>query len=248
MKVTPISIFKDNYSYLLQCTKTNTSAIVDPAVPKSVLEAIGTIKPNALFTTHHHYDHSAGNQLIAQTLPGITVYGGDDRIPELTVKLSHKQSFKLGELDVTALVTPGHTMGSVSYYVVDPSTNESVVFTGDTLFIGGCGRFFEGTKENMFESLISILGTLPDSTKVYCGHEYTTSNLQFGISVEPNNQSIQNKLKWSQTVDQTIPSTIEDEKKTNVFMRVNEPELLDKFKQPNGIELMGLLREMKNNF
>ncbi|ORY29253.1 Metallo-hydrolase/oxidoreductase, partial [Rhizoclosmatium globosum] len=174
--------------------------------------------------THHHHDHSGGNEDLVRLLGGNTpVYGGDDRIPALTHKVEDRAAFKLGTLDVTPLFTVCHTRGSVSFNV--KTATESAVFTGDTLFIAGCGRFFEGTPQEMHTSLNEILGKLDNNTLVYCGHEYTQSNLRFAASIEPTNQDIKNKLEWAQNNPVTVPSSIGEEKKINPFMRVAEPSV-----------------------
>lgn len=125
-------------------------------------------------------------------------------------------------MKVTCLHTPCHTKGHICYYV--ESENETAVFTGDTMFSGGCGHFFEGTPDQMYRALIEIIGTLPDKTKVFVGHEYTVNNLKYAAHVEPNNKKIAEKLSWAQKIRNenkfTVPSTIAEEKLINPFMRV----------------------------
>jgi len=128
------------------------------------------------------------------------------------------------------------------------------VFTGDTLFLGGCGRFFEGTAEQMYEALVNILGKLPPDTKVFCGHEYSLQNLRFGLHVEPDNQSIKDKIEWcnemrnSTPAQPTVPSTIAEELQINPFMRVGQPTVQAHAKQTDPIETMRALRAEKDNF
>ncbi|KAJ3275241.1 hypothetical protein HDV01_000968 [Terramyces sp. JEL0728] len=234
LKVTPIPIFNDNYAYLLHCTKTNLSALVDPAEPIPAMAA------------HHHNDHAGGNAKVVQQYPGIKVYAADERVKEMTIKAS--SPFKLGNLNITPLITPGHTTGSVSYFVEDSEGKEKVVFTGDTLFVGGCGRFFEGTKQDMYNSLIKTIGSLPKDTLVYCGHEYTKANLKFALSVDPTNQKLKSKYDWSQQNKCTVPSTLQDEWETNPFMRVEQPSVQNTVGVTDPVELMGTLRDLKNNF
>ncbi|PIC47414.1 hypothetical protein B9Z55_006783 [Caenorhabditis nigoni] len=156
---------------------------------------------------------------------------------------------------IRSFSTPCHTSGHICYFVSDPS-NESeppVLFTGDTLFIAGCGRFFEGTAPQMDTALNKILKVLPEETLVYPGHEYTVANLKFAAHVEPQNPDVAAKLKWAQEQREkglfTVPSTIFDEKATNPFMRVVESEEVQKTVETNDpIEGMAKLREMKNNF
>jgi hydroxyacylglutathione hydrolase len=248
MKITPIQMFRDNYAYLLECSKTGLCAIVDPAEPKAVLPHLKSKNLTAILTTHHHNDHSMGNREICSLYNSLQVYGGDERVPNLSKKLTDKEQFQLGNLEITALHTPCHTSGSISYYVFNPDTLEKAVFTGDTLFIGGCGRFFEGTANEMYHSLINVLGNLPPDTKVYCGHEYTKSNLLFAASIEPNNPKITAKLQFATENAQTVPSTIAQEFEYNPFMRVENKQLQELQQIYDPIELMKRLRELKNKF
>ena len=179
---------------------------------------------------------------------GIKVYGGDERVPGVNVILKDGDRFRLGELEINAIKTPGHTTSSISFNVIDHSTNQRAVFTGDTLFVGGCGRFFEGTAQDMHESLIKKLGKLPLDTKVYCGHEYTRSNLKFASSVDPTNLKLRAKIQEIQHLSVTVPSTIEQELDINPFMRVETRQLQNEMKIPDPVELMAHLRKLKNQF
>jgi hydroxyacylglutathione hydrolase len=143
--------------------------------------------------------------------------------------------------------------GHICYYVESPDAVQKAVFTGDTLFLGGCGRFFEGTADQMYSALIEKLSILPDNTKVFCGHEYALGNLKFGKHVEPNNQDILNKIKWCEERraqnEPTVPSTIAEEKLINPFMRVTcEP--VQKFANAVGdsIQTMAHIRKTKDSF
>ncbi|XP_033373806.1 hydroxyacylglutathione hydrolase, mitochondrial isoform X3 [Parus major] len=143
-------------------------------------------------------DHAGGNEKLVKMEPGLRVYGGDGRVGALTQKVSHLTALKVGSLSVKCLSTPCHTSGHICYYVTKPNSSEPpAVFTGDTLFVAGCGKFFEGTPEEMYKALIEILGSLDPKTRVYCGHEYTINNLKFARHVEPSNPSIQEKLAWA---------------------------------------------------
>ncbi|CAH1767223.1 6539_t:CDS:2 [Entrophospora sp. SA101] len=240
MKIIPIPVLDDNYSYLVIDEKTN-EAIVDPVEPSKILPVIedNKVKLKHLITTHHHHDHSGGNKEMVKLVKGLTVYGSDERIPELNHPVKNEEEFKIGEkIQCKALFTPCHTSGSVSFYVQD----------GDTLFIGGCGKFFEGTAEQMYNSLIKTLGVLPSDTKVYCGHEYTTSNLRFAKSIDPNNKTLLEKYEWAAQNKITVPSTIGDEFKFNPFMRVEHEDMKKVAGGQDPIEIMKKLREMKNEF
>lgn len=146
-----------------------------------------------------------------------------------------------------------HFQGHICYFVQTPSGDNKVVFTGDTLFLGGCGRFFEGTAEQMFSALVGKLSKLPDETKVFCGHEYSLQNLKFGNHVEPDNEEIKNKIQWSKAKreagEPTVPSTIAEEKQINPFMRVNV-EAVQMFAKTSGdaIQTMTVIRKIKDSF
>ncbi|KAG8145454.1 hypothetical protein E2320_011984 [Naja naja] len=212
MKVEILPALTDNYMYLLVDEETKEAAIVDPVQPQKVLDAAKKhgVKLTTVLTTHHHWDHAGGNEKLVKMEPGLRVYGGDSRV---------------GSLNVKCLSTPCHTSGHICYFVTKPNSSEPpAVFTGDTLFVAGCGKFFEGTPEEMYRALIEVLGRLPPETKVYCGHEYTINNLKFARHVEPNNAAIQRKLSWAKAKydggEATIPSTIGEEFTYNPFMRV----------------------------
>ncbi|MCP9266128.1 Hydroxyacylglutathione hydrolase, mitochondrial [Dirofilaria immitis] len=228
MKVLPIPALSDNYMYLLIDRETDDAAIVDPVNLKSINKAVeeAGVKLTSCLVTHHHWDHAGATKELADAYSSLSIYGGDDRILGVTNKVRDGDVFKIGELDVKCLYTPCHTAGSICYYVTDGS-GDKVVFTGDTLFIGGNKKmrtFFEGNAIDMDFALNEKLANLPNDTKIYCGHEYTVDNLKFAHSVEPKNDEIKKKLAWAEerrkTGDCTVPSTIEEEKRFNPFMRV----------------------------
>lgn len=130
MKITPVPIFRDNYAYILECNNTGQVAVVDPAEPRKVIEALGQTVPVALLTTHHHADHAQGNSEMLAAYPMMQVYAADERVAGMTVQLNDREKIELGSLLITPLLTPGHTTGSVSYFVQDKLTRESAVFTG----------------------------------------------------------------------------------------------------------------------
>lgn len=253
MKVQILPALQDNYMYLIIDEKSKEAAIVDPVDPETVASAVKEHNVNLtkILTTHYHWDHAGGNDKMVKKFENLKVYGGEDRVTALNCKVQHNDTFNIGSLNVRCLATPCHTTGHICYYVTGEESPPAV-FTGDTLFAGGCGRFFEGTAEQMYKALIEVLGKLPDETKVYCGHEYTVNNLKFGNHVEPNNEAILQKMEWVRSQrgqnNPTIPSTIESEKLTNPFMRVHEQSVMNHAKENDPIKTMAYLRREKDNF
>ncbi|CEP16910.1 hypothetical protein [Parasitella parasitica] len=250
MKIIPISVLEDNYSYILIDDKTKEAAVIDPVEPIKILNVISQTgsKLTSVFTTHHHWDHAGGNIELIAKKPGLAVYGADARIPEINYVCKDREEFKLGSLAVTPLHTPCHTKGHVCYYVTDPATGDKAVFTGDTLFIGGVGKFFEGDARDMYRILFHVLTKLPDETWIYCGHEYTKTNLKFALTVDPKNDALVAKWNWCQDKLITVPSTIGQEKLYNPFLRVNDQSLQMMAGKSDPVEVLHTLREMKNNF
>ncbi|CBX96571.1 similar to hydroxyacylglutathione hydrolase [Plenodomus lingam JN3] len=238
----------NNYAYLVSCDKTKEAAIIDPANPPEVEEAlegkIGTsgLRLRNIINTHHHRDHAGGNQALKRTYNVPIIGGPDCALVDYTPP--HKSSFNIGNIKFTALHTPCHTQDSICYFVEDGE--DRAVFTGDTLFIGGCGRFFEGSPEEMHEALNKTLAALPDDTRVYPGHEYTKGNVKFAKKVL-DNEAIQRLDAYSQANKQTQGKfTIGDEKQHNVFMRVDDPKLKEITGKSDPIDVMGALRSMKD--
>lgn len=208
-----------------------------------------------VLTTHHHWDHSGGNNnLLSMINDQITVVGGDDRVESLNLKVTNMQKLNLGSIEINCLHTPCHTTGHICYFSTNKAdqSQDPVVFTGDTLFIAGCGRFFEGTADQMHEALINVLGKLPTSTKVYCGHEYTVKNLKFALTIEPNNIDSKEKLDWAENQilqkKFTVPSTIGEELLTNPFMRVDKSDVCKACNLSDPVKVMEILRKRKDNF
>ncbi|XP_073836866.1 hydroxyacylglutathione hydrolase tenzing norgay isoform X3 [Musca autumnalis] len=254
MKVKILPALQDNYMYLIVCDATKEAAIVDPVDPECVLDAVKQEQVNLtkVLTTHHHWDHAGGNEkLLKMCQKSLQVYGGDERIGGLNCKVTQDDAIQIGDLKVTCLFTPCHTTGHICYYVEAPN-GERCVFTGDTLFQGGCGRFFEGTAEQMYCALIEKLSALPDDTKVFCGHEYTLQNMAYARHVEPLNEAIQKRIEWAKlrraTKSPTVPSTIAEEKLWNPFMRVHVAAVQKHAGQSEPIAAMGSLRKEKDNF
>jgi hydroxyacylglutathione hydrolase len=257
-RVVPVPVLSDNYAYLLIDERDKIAAAVDPAEPKKVLAAAEKegVPIKAIYTTHHHWDHAGGNEELLKALPGTPVYGGDDRIPGLTHKVKSAEMLQLGSTDVEILFTPCHTAGHV-LFLAGRDRSPRALFSGDTLFIGGCGRFFEGTAQQMHHALLEVCGQLPNDTLVYCGHEYTVKNLQFAASVEKDNEDLKAKLRWAEERRSqdpplpTIPSTIIDELQCNPFMRVHKESVkraLGLEPETDPVEVMAKLRQMKDKW
>ncbi|XP_018416710.1 PREDICTED: hydroxyacylglutathione hydrolase, mitochondrial-like [Nanorana parkeri] len=272
MKIELLPALTDNYMYLLIDEETKEAAIVDPVQPQKVLYSTGLATFLTRYTFRVHTpsppstvgvhpgrifffsrDHAGGNEKLVKMVSGLTVYGGDRRVGALTQRVSHLTTFQVGSLHVKCLYTPCHTSGHICYYVTKPNSSEPpAVFTGDTLFVAGCGKFFEGTAEEMYKALIEILGSLPPETRVYCGHEYTINNLKFARHVEPNNEQIKQKLSWAKETyndgEPTIPSTLAEEFTFNPFMRVREKSVQDHAGESDPISTMASIRKEKDNF
>lgn len=255
IKVLPVPAFKDNYIWLVIDSTTNQCAIVDPGDAMPVIHALQHFKlqPIAILITHHHWDHTNGvEQLLQQyTIP---VYGSrNESLPFCDHPLQEGDHVDLtgGEIKFSVLDIPGHTLGHIAFY------NKNLVFTGDTLFTGGCGRIFEGTPPQMFNSLTK-LAALPDPTLIYCGHEYTAANLKFALVVEPNNTILQQRIIATEQLraqnQPTVPATLQLEKQTNPFLRTHVPAVIQAAEKyastqlANPVEVFAVLREWKNNF
>lgn len=242
----------DNYAYLLIDGPTKNAWIIDPAEPEEVSKYLDTVKNEyelkAIVNTHHHYDHAGGNKKFHLKFPDLPIIGGKD-LSLVTYTPSHEEVIDLGDnLSITALHTPCHTQDSICYYVYDLKTKEKAVFTGDTLFVSGCGRFFEGTGAEMNHALNGVLAKLPKDTKTYPGHEYTASNVKFSKSILDNPAINDLEVFLSLNEKTTGIFTIGDELKFNPFMRLNDPQVIKKTGLTDESEIMDKLRSLKNNF
>ncbi len=250
LRIERIPTLSDNYTYLLICPRTGEAAVVDAPEEEPVVrrvEATGA-RVTRILSTHHHPDHSMANPALRERY-GAPVFGhvsDAHRIPGFTDGLEEGDEVAVGEERARILFIPAHTRGHIAYHF----PGSRAVFCGDTLFAAGCGRLFEGTPEMMWVALHEKLGKLPADTLVYCGHEYTESNLRFALHVEPENPAIRARLErverirsrrapdWHDATpdEMTIPSTLAEEHETNPFLRARDPDEL------------GRLRRMKDSF
>ncbi len=257
MPVTPIPCLKDNYAYLVTCPRTGEHAVVDVSEAAPVLAALRShdARPRAIWSTHHHFDHVGGNEELAGEVAGVEVCGHASdrgRIPAQTRFLEEGDELALGDLRARILHIPGHTLGAVAYVV--EGDGAPMVFTGDTLFVAGCGRLFEGTPVMMHASL-SKLAALPPETRVYCGHEYTQANLRFAAHVEPHNAAVARARERADTLrakgEPTVPSTIGEELQHNPFLRVRSEEIRRTLHVDPGADAaaaFGAIRAAKDSF
>ena len=252
MKIEIIPCLSDNYSYLIYEEDTNTVSIVDPSEFSECDETIKKYKKlDFILNTHHHADHIGGNlELKKKYNSKILGFHLDNmRIPGIDILLKDNQIIKIGGLKFKVIFIPGHTTGHIAFF----SEKEKIVFTGDTLFSLGCGRIFEGTQKDMFGSL-SKLKKLPPDTKIYCGHEYTKKNLDFCKKFDPTNEYLKERERSinSSLIKQspTIPTTIEVELKTNIFLRCDETRVKKalNLEDSSEKEIFNKLRDLKDNF
>jgi hydroxyacylglutathione hydrolase len=249
MRVLPVTCLSDNYAYLVTTAGSNEAVVVDPSEAPPILEALTNegLKLVAILNTHHHWDHVGGNEELLSRLGELPVYAyatDVGRVPKQTERVEDGVPFEIAGLTFHPLHVPGHTLGAVAYHTGD------AVFTGDTLFVAGCGRLFEGTPQQMFTSLTGKLGKLPPETRVFCGHEYAYNNLRFALQVEPDNEAIRTKLELAteRRGEPMVPSTIAEELATNPFLRCEEPAVRERFPAPTPAEVLGAVRKAKDSF
>jgi hydroxyacylglutathione hydrolase len=239
MEVKIIPCLEDNYAYLLIDNTNNTACIIDPSEASPIINYLekNKIKLSFILNTHHHYDHVGGNKKLKE-IYGAKVIGYIDdkeRIPEIDIIVKNNQIWKEKNFEAKIIHIPGHTKGHICFYFF----NEKKIFSGDTLFSLGCGKIFEGTYAQMFESL-NFFKTLPQDTNIYCGHEYTLKNSEFCLKHDPNNPNLKKKIqKIKEKLNKnlpTLPTTIKDEIECNIFLRTENLENFSK------------LRDLKDNF
>ena len=219
---TPVPILKDNYAWLLRDSSTGATAIVDPADPHPVIEALEKAggRLDMILLTHHHADHVAGTDEVRARFrcPVVGAAADQHRLPKLDDAVREGDTVTLGDATGRVIETPGHTRGQINFFFPDGA----VLLSGDTLFSLGCGRLIEGTAEEMFTSLRKLAG-LPPETLVCCGHEYTESNARFALAVDPDNADLHTfvgKVEQLRAAGQpSVPSVLREELKANPFLR-----------------------------
>ncbi|WP_444994572.1 hydroxyacylglutathione hydrolase [Aliikangiella sp. IMCC44359] len=239
--ITPITAFNDNYHWLIH--NDSSAIVIDPGDPHVVDHYLleNSLQLVAILITHHHWDHIDGVEQL-KTKYSAKVFGPDThKIANIDVTCIEAQKIYIEQLELTfqVLSVPGHTLDHIAYFAPSTSAHFNLLFCGDTLFSGGCGRLFEGTPEQMWHSIQKLMA-LPESTQVYPAHEYTLDNLKFAQSVDPNNQELKNYTKQVQSLRKqgqpSLPTSIGVEKQVNPFMRVLEPSII-KFAQQQGNRL-----------
>jgi hydroxyacylglutathione hydrolase len=240
--VITISALGDNYIYLCRYYRNDTFA-VDPGEAGAILEVLKKhgLNLTCVLITHRHFDHTAGIETLKERT-GCKVFGGEK-----------EEILPAGNVNIQAIATPGHTRDSVCYYVQPFENHSGLLFTGDTLFVGGCGRPIECDAQTLWQSL-QKLTALPDDTLVYPGHNYTAENYEFALTIEPNNPDVKSRLEAAEKADRqglpTVPSTILQEKTTNIFLRAGRHEIKSAVNMPNApdADVFAELRRRKNIF
>ena len=254
LKISPINAFSDNYIWLIQTNEGNT--LVDPGDSKPIISTIDKlgITIDDILITHHHFDHIGGLELLKPLIKGSVIGPKNNAIDLLDKQVGEGDIIESIGLQFSVFEVPGHTLDHIAFY---SETEKEVLFCGDTIFSGGCGRVFEGTFEQMNHSLEKLIN-LPSKTEIYCAHEYTLSNLHFALMAEPDNVDLKeyelnSKNKRERNIP-TIPTTLGQELQINPFLRVAETSLreaisdkLDHSNITSNAEVFGFLRSWKDS-
>ncbi len=253
LEIHQIPVLSDNYVYLAHDAASGQTAVVDPATTDEVFAALEEKgwQLTHILNTHHHMDHVGGNEVL-KAATGCTIVGpkaDKDRIPGIDVALGDGDSYALGGSEAKVFDVPGHTKGHIAFWFED----SDALFCGDTLFALGCGRMFEGTADQMWNSL-SKFRDLPGQTQVYCAHEYTQANAAFAVTVEPDNENLVSRAAEIDALraqgKRTVPSSLAEELATNPFLRPDSPDL-QRTLSLEGADLVAVFaetRKRKDNF
>ena len=253
MKIKIVKCLTDNYSYIIFDERTLSAAVIDPSEADPIINQVeqNNLVLKYIFNTHHHYDHVGGNQKLKEKYSCKVVGFEKDkhRIPDIDIGLKDNEKWKNELFECEIKHIPGHTSGHICIYI----KKLNALFTGDTLFSLGCGRIFEGTYEEMYQSL-NKLKKFPNDTKIYCGHEYTKKNSDFCLSIDRNNSNLIEKIeKINKNINNgmpTIPSVLADELSCNIFLRSNNLDIQKQLgiNSSDPIETFAKLRDLKDNF
>ncbi len=253
LKIIQLAVLNDNYIYLIHEPVSAETAVVDPAISQPVLDCLNNKGWNLdyIFNTHHHWDHVGANLELKEKTNCLILASEADRsrIPGIDKELKQGDEIQLGNETAKIIATPGHTLGHIVYHFAQ----SNALFCGDTLFSMGCGRLFEGSAEQMWQSLQQIK-KLPKETQIYCAHEYTQANGKFALTLEPDNQALHKRLKEVRQLraenKATIPCSIEQELATNPFLREDSRTLQQSINMSGkpAAEVFKKIRELKDNF
>ena len=253
MQITPLPCLTDNYAYIINDNNSKTIGVVDPSEAGPVISFLkkNNLKLNYILNTHHHFDHIGGNAELKKLYKAKVVgfYGDKHRIPGIDITLKDNEKWNFGNSIVKILHIPGHTLGHICFFF----EKEKLAFTGDTLFSLGCGRIFEGDHKQMLISLNKIKN-LPKDTKIYCGHEYTYKNAEFCMKHDDKNLDL---IKQFEKIKKlrldnlpTVPTMLEDELKSNIFLRCDQNEVKIKLNMKNeeDFKVFTKVRDLKDAF
>jgi len=253
MLIIPIPCLTDNYAYIINEENSKKIGVVDPSEANPIIEFLEkkNIKLDYILNTHHHFDHIGGNEELKRKFKAKVVgFKGDKhRIPGIDISLENDENWNFGNTEAKIIHIPGHTLGHICFFF----EKEKIAFTGDTLFSLGCGRIFEGDHKQMLESLNKIK-KLPKNTKIYCGHEYTYKNAEFCLKYDSDNTDLKNKFEKIKKLRSnnlpTIPTTLEEELNSNIFLRCDQNDLKIKLNMKNqeDFKVFKKVRDLKDSF
>ena len=253
LSVKPIKAYQDNYIWLVSTNE--GSIVVDPGESKKILNLINNneIDLKGVLITHHHFDHTNGlSDLLNKK--GLEVYGPNNNVDGINYIVKNNDKFTVIGIDFEVIEIPGHTLDHIAFYSFNDG--EPILFCGDTLFSGGCGRVFEGTFNQMFVALKKI-SKYPKETKIFCGHEYTLSNLKFALAVDENNEDLIKEYDNIKNIvdsgNPSLPTILEKELKINPFLRCDnhhiKNKIVSKFNTSDDeLEVFCALRQWKDDF
>ena len=253
MQVIPIQCLTDNYAYIIIDNNSKTIAVVDPseAEPVAAFLKKKNLKLNYILNTHHHFDHIGGNNKLKKMYNAKVVgfFGDKHRIPGIDITLKDGERWNFSNTKIKILHIPGHTLGHICFFF----EKEKIAFTGDTLFSLGCGRIFEGDHKQMLNSLNKIK-KLPKDTAIYCGHEYTYKNAEFCMKYDKDNINLKKKFEKIKKLRlknlPTMPSVLDDELKSNIFLRCDQNDLKIKINMKNeeDFKVFKKVRDLKDSY